>query len=362
MNDNEKERAYKKSKTKLRNIFMIFTAAIIILVVITTILLEYGALSAGWISEKFKQPAWLIAAVSIGITSALTGMGLAVIASRIMLKPIDDLLDGMSKLTNGDYGTRIQYSGPEAIRRVYNEFNALAQELQNVEILRSDFVNNFSHEFKTPIMSINGLIGLIKNKDLPKEKQVEYLEIIEEETNRLSLMTTNILNMTKLENQALLTDAHRYNVSEQIRVCVLMLEKRWTQKALSLSMDFDEFYINANEDLMKQVWLNILDNAVKFSNDGGEMDINISEKDGNISVSIGNTGPDIAEEDRDKVFNKFYRGKKTNNESGNGIGLSIVKKIIDLHKGSVSFDTSDGKTVFTVTLPVERGIYDAMTV
>lgn len=222
-----------------------------------------------------------------------------------------------------------------------------------MEIIQSDFVNNFSHEFKTPLMSINGLIGLMKNNDLPREKQIEYLNIIEEETGRLSLLTTNVLNLTKLENQGILADKHKYNVSEQIRCSVLLLEREWTAKQLDLSMDFDEYFIDANEDMMKQVWLNILDNAVKFADEGGKLCVDIHKnEDGMLLVKIGNSGSVISESDREKIFNKFYQADKTHSKSGNGIGLSVVKRIVELHKGTVSVACEDGMTVFAVALPL----------
>ena len=264
---------------------------------------------------------------------------------------MNDMVYGMSKLAKGEYDTRLEFHGPEVIKRIYKSFNALAQELGGMEILRSDFVNNFSHEFKTPIMSINGLIGLIKNNELPREKQIEYLNIIEEETDRLAMITTNVLNMSRLENQGILTDRKKYNVSEQIRMCVLLMERQWTLKKLNLTMDFDEYTVNANEEMLKQVWLNLIDNAVKFSNEGGELSVDVLRGDEGVVVKIGNTGKEIDEKDKEKIFNKFYRTDDSHSVSGNGIGLSIVKSIVDLHGGKVSVGREDDKTVFTVTLP-----------
>ena len=142
-------------------------------------------------------------------------------------------------------------------------------------MLHYDFINNFSHEFKTPIASINGLITLLKNKKLPENKKIQYLNIIEEEAERLISMTSNILNLSKVENKSILKDVENYNLSEQIRNCILLLEKKWSRKHLSLSLDFDEYYIDANIDMMKQVLVNLLDNAIKFADDKTELKVAI---------------------------------------------------------------------------------------
>lgn len=323
------------------------------IVVAITILLEWAVMSTGWIDATFQQAAWAIVAVAVGFVSILAGIGLSLLASRIIMRPMNDLLDGMHRLSMGEFDTRITYNkGPSDIQKIYDGFNALAQELKSVEIFRSDFINNFSHEFKTPVNSINGLIGLLKEKDLPREKQLEYLAVIEEETRRLSLITTNILDLSKLDNQGILTNMTEYNVSEQIRMCVLFLEKQWTQKNLNLSMDFDDYTISADEDMMKQVWFNLLDNAIKFSNEGGELGVAIQKADDALLVKIYNDGPEIPEADRERIFGKFYQTDKTHSQYGNGIGLSIVKRIVELHEGTVSAGRENDKTVFTVAIPM----------
>ncbi len=348
MSNTTQEIQYAKPKKKLRNYFIIGTALVMAFIIVTTVILEWLVSRFGWFEDE-----QIFQYVAIGLTGSITGVILFYFTSNIILRPINTILDGMSKLSEGKYDSRLNYREGSIVEPIYNSFNSLAQELQNVEIIQSDFVNNFSHEFKTPLMSINGLIGLMKNNDLPREKQIEYLNIIEEETSRLTLLTTNILNITKLENQEILADKHKYNISEQVRMCVLLLERQWTQKRLNLTMDFDEFFIDANEDLMKQVWLNILDNAVKFADDGGALSVNIGKNNnGMLFVKIGNSGTIISESDCEKIFNKFYQADKTHAKSGNGIGLSIVKRIVELHKGAISVARENDMTVFTVTLPL----------
>ncbi|MCH5158204.1 MAG: HAMP domain-containing histidine kinase [Clostridiales bacterium] len=340
---------YKESKRTIRNAFIIGAIIIVTLVSVITLLLD--RLYLEYAVDELGATSWIVAIIVIAMTGIISGAALSYLAGSIYLKPINDIIDGMGKLAEGKFDTRLSYKGPGDIESIYRGFNALAKQLQNVEILRSDFINNFSHEFKTPIMSINGFISLLKSKDLPREKQIEYLNIIEEETQRLAMITTNILNLTKYESQEIITDKTEYNVSEQIRMCVLLLERNWTQKKLKLSMDFDDTTLEANEDMMRQVWINLLDNAIKFAFEEGELEIDVTSQGGKIAVKIADTGPDIPEEYREKIFGKFYQIDESHSIAGNGIGLSIVKRIVDLHDGTVSVGREGDKTVFTVELP-----------
>lgn len=343
------EPLYSKSKRSIQNAFIIGATVVVSIVAVIAVVMEWAFIESGWMEDW--ETSWLVPGVVISVSVIIAGVSLSLLASRFYLKPFNDIVDGMDQLGKGKFDTRIGIKGWTEMVPVYESFNSLARELQSVEILRSDFINNFSHEFKTPIQSINGLIGLMKNNELPRAKQIEYLKIIEEETDRLSFITTNILNMSKIENQGILTDKKAINVSEQIRMCVLLLERRWTQKKLELSMDFDENVVTANEDMLKQVWINLLDNAIKFANEGGALAVDLSKNDGMLTVKIGNTGPEIDEKDREKIFNKFYQVDVSHSRSGNGIGLSIVKQIVELHGGKVSCGRENDMTVFTVVLP-----------
>lgn len=337
-----------KSLKKLRWTLILTVGIVLIIAIGVALLLEYLLISTNVITEEMISNSWLLVVLIFGVTSFITGTLLFVFAGRFILNPINKLLDGMNKLSNGQYDTQIEIN---AFPQITKSFNKLAKELQNVQILRQDFINNFSHEFKTPIVSIKGLIGLMKTKKLSKEKEREYLEIIDEEINRLSLITTNVLNFSKLDNQEILTEYSSYNVSEQIRRIVLLFERQWTNKNLTFKLDFDEFTVDGNEDMLKEVWVNLIDNAIKFSNENTEIEINVVKNDNFIVVTVSNEGVKILDEDKDKIFNKFYQADKSYSKTGNGIGLSIVKKIVSLHKGMVGVDNINNKTVFTVKLP-----------
>ena len=205
----------------------------------------------------------------------------------------------MNRLARGEYKSRIEFEGilskNPSVKEMTDSINKMAEELENTEVLRSDFVNNFSHEFKTPIVSISGFAKLLKTENITEEQRREYLDIIEEESRRLSAMATNVLNLTKVENQTILTDVSSFNLSEQIRTCVLILEDKWTAKQIDLQLDFDEISVVGSEELLRQVWLNLLDNAIKFSYPNTTIGIRTwIEDEKSISVDVANTGSSIS--------------------------------------------------------------------
>lgn len=291
----------------------------------------------------------------LAVMSIPVGVIVAAMVSKFPLKPIRNLIDGMDALASGDFSSRVNVG---AIMKRYpsyvgvaDSFNKMAEQLENTEMLRSDFVNNFSHEFKTPIVSIAGFAKLLKRGNLTEEQRQEYLNAIEEESLRLSAMATNVLSLTKVENQTILSDVTGFNLSEQIRSCVLLLERKWTEKDLELNLEFDEHTIRANEELLKQVWINLLDNAVKFAPRGHTVQVGIHEEKDIIRVDIANTGSQISPEKQKLIFNKFYQGDESHTTPGNGVGLAVVRRVVDLHGGTVTVTSREEVTKFTVTLP-----------
>ena len=291
--------------------------------------------------------------------SLVLGSVLAFTSSRIPLKPINTLVDTMNRVAKGDFKARLAFGRTLSTHPVFQEitasFNTMAEELENTEMLRSDFINNFSHEFKTPIVSIAGFARLLSHTEVPEEQKKQYLRSIEEESIRLSLMATNVLQLTKLENQTILTNVSRFNLSEQVRSAVLLLENKWEKKELELSIDFEEYQIEADEELLKEVWINLLDNAVKFTPERGMIALDIVDMGDAYAVKIGNTGEEIPKEKQEKIFQKFYQADESHTVHGNGIGLAIVQRIALLHKGRVTVESRDGENVFTVFLPKKQG-------
>ena len=286
--------------------------------------------------------------------SLLIGTVLMAISGRFALRPIRSLIAQMQRLASGALETRLEFHEPYSHIPAYAElsdgFNKMAQELQNTELLRSDFINNFSHEFKTPIVSIAGFAKLLKRGNLTEQQRTEYLEIIEQESMRLSDMATNVLNLTKIENQSILTDQTEYNLSEQLRAGILLLERKWSRKGLQWQLELGEHRIMANEELMKQVWINLLENAIKFSPENGTIGVTVAQRAGRLSVSVRNAGETIPPEEQEKIFRKFYQADTSHSSEGNGIGLAIVKRVVELHQGTVEVRSENGGTTFTVTL------------
>ncbi len=332
-------------------IFVILVASCVLAIAVVYVLSLLGWMPS--LDESASSVLRLL--LYMGLISLVLGGILSFLAARIPMKSATRAIDTINRLAKGEFSARMSFEDPiqshPAIREMTESFNLMAQELEQTELLRSDFVNNFSHEFKTPIVSIAGFAKLLRRGNLTQAQKEEYLAIIEEESLRLADMATNMMYLSKVENQTILTDRTRFNLSEQLRSCVLLLESKWSGKNLMPDLEFGEYPITANEELLKQVWINLLDNAIKFSPNQGELPVRIQPEAGQLAVSITNYGVEIPEDKQDKIWNKFYQGDESHASHGNGIGLAVVKRIVQLHGGSVAVFSRDGITTFTVKLP-----------
>ena len=328
-------------------IFVMQVLAVGISAVVVTVLARTGCLRHGETDRVV---------VFMALISVVLGAMITAFSSLIFLRPVNRLISQMNRLAQGDFRARLTFGKPlsdhPTFRQISMSFNKMAQELENTEMLRSDFVGNFSHEFKTPIVSISGFAKLLKRGGLTEAQRQDYLTIIETESLRLAAMATNVLDMTKVENQTILTDVTRFNLSEQIRGCLLLLlEGKWRNQEVEFSLEFGEHMIMANQELLKHVWINLLDNAIKFTPQGGTVGVEIQERGEALAVTVRNTGSRIAPDQLEKIFHKFYQADESHSAEGNGIGLALVKKIVQLHEGEVSVESGDEDTAFTVTLP-----------
>lgn len=347
-----------KERKQRLSLLLLFAGVVLALLIVTTlivsavilILIDRGALQLGSTPVNGGK---LFG--NLMLWSLLIGSILAFITLRFPLKPFNRILNAIKRLSEGDFSTRLQFHGLlsryPAVVELSDSFNKMASELEQTELLRSDFINSFSHEFKTPIVSIAGFAKLLKRGNLTEEKRSEYLDAIEEESVRLSQLATNILNLTNVENQSILTNIVRFNLSEQIRISALVLEGKWMRKHIDLLLPNEEFFTTGNAELLEQVWINLLDNAIKFSPEYGVIDVQIKNDADRISVSVSNVGEPIPEKSMEHIFNKFYQADESHATEGNGVGLAVVKKIVDLHNGEVTVQCRDGKTTFAVSLP-----------
>jgi len=284
------------------------------------------------------------------ITTLAASMG------RSKLKPINDLVQAMREVSQGDFSVRVETEDVTGdMGRLVSSFNDMATELGGLELFRKDFINNFSHEFKTPIVSIKGFARQLERDDLTEAQRREYLSIIISESDRLANMSGNVLLLSKLENQNIVTDKTVYRLDEQLRKCILLMEKQWTAKELELDLDMDEVEFKGNEEMVQHVWVNLLGNAIKFSPQGGTLSVHLRRQGRRAVVSVRDAGPGMDEATLRRIFEKFYQGDTAHAAEGNGLGLSLVKRIVDLCQGSIAVDSAPGAgSTFTVELPIEN--------
>ena len=340
-------------RSRLSSVYMTLLV-FLIGVIITSGLLAAASyallLLVGILANPFARLVTMPVLLIIFITTLAAGMG------RGKLKPINDLVRAMRDVSQGDFSVRVDDTDvPGDMGELVNSFNDMASELGGLELFRKDFINNFSHEFKTPIVSIKGFARQLERDDLTEEQRREYLDIIISESDRLANMSGNVLLLSKLENQNIVTDRTVYRLDEQLRKCILLMEKQWTQKDLELDLDLDEVEYLGNEEMMQHVWVNLLNNAIKFSPRGGTLAVSLKHSARAIEVRVRDDGPGMDDITRRRIFEKFYQGDTAHAAEGNGLGLSLVKRIVDLCRGSVEVDSAPGEgAAFTVRLPLEE--------
>ena len=238
----------------------------------------------------------------------------------------------------------------DEIGSLIESFNTMTRELGSVEMLRSNFISDISHEFKTPLTAIEGYAKLLEGDCSPEERR-EYVGTITDETRRLSVLVANILMINRLDKGNIPSERHPVRIDEQIRHALALCEAGWTGKNLELDLELDEIYFAGYESLLMQVWANLIDNAVKFSPDGGRISLALHQKGGRVVFVICNDGDNIPEESRPHLFEQFYKADLSRGGEGNGLGLSIVKRVAELHGGEVSVENLPGSGVrFTIFL------------
>lgn len=290
--------------------------------------------------------------VVTALLCATIGSTLMFFATKFISKPIQNLSNITKEIAKGNFDAQIQYESNDEIGILAKNFNLMTQELKNIEYLRKDFIRNVSHEFKTPIASIQGFVEIIKQKNLSQEKFDEYTDIIIEETKRLNNLSSNILRLSKLDNQIIQNKKTTFSLDEQLRKTILLFEDQWTKKNLDLEINLEKVKYVGDEELVLQLWINLIGNAIKFSHDNGTVYITLNQNDKAIVVEIRDEGIGIYEESRHRIFEKFYQADTSRSEEGNGLGLAIVKRIIEIFNGTINFESKEGVgTCFTVTLP-----------
>jgi len=303
-------------------------------------------------SDMFKTVSvatrWVLI-ISVAISILLT----LIVVKRIV-KPIKQLNRATREVAQGNFEVKVSHSGDDEMGDLVRNFNVMTQELKNIEYLRKDFVSSVSHEFKTPIASISGFAKVLKNNQLDETQRMEYTEIIINETERLSKLSSNLLRLSSLENQLIIDRSKGFELDEQIRRTILLLEPKWSAKMLEFELELEPIIFYGDEELLQNVWINLLDNAIKFSNKHGKLYIKTSKQTHFITVEITDYGAGMNVSTTKRIFEKFYQGDSSHKSDGNGLGMSIVKRIVDLYSGMIHIQSApDEGTTFIVKFPIK---------
>lgn len=288
------------------------------------------------------------------IAGIIAGVITLIFVSKMVARPIVSLNEAMKKVSQGDFTPKLDShsSGIHEIRESYESFNRMTKELASTEILQTDFVSNVSHEFKTPINAIEGYTMLLQDT-VVSEEQNEYVEKILYNTKRLSELVGSILLLSKLENKGIQNRFEFFCLDEQIRKAIVSLEHKWTAKNIEFDVDMETIVYRGNESLLYHVFANLIDNAIKFNREGGKITVRLEKRETNIVFSVSDEGPGIDDNAKHHIFDKFYQANNSHSGEGNGLGLALVKRILDIHKGSIEVNNNEDGIgcTFTVTLP-----------
>lgn len=329
------------------------------------IMLVSGIFSGGTVTAIYlinpkllsgKMTPLLLVMISIPV-SILLGTFFSIIVSKQILRPVDDLISATEEIARGNFSIEvpIRYKKNQ-FSRLITSFNKMVRELSGIEIFRNDFINNFSHEFKTPLISIRGFARELQREDLSRSEREDCIRIITEACDRLTGMTSSVLLLSKLENQQFVTDRESFDLAEQLRGCILLLEKQWAKKNIALELQLDDVPYSSNAEMTAHIWQNLLSNAIKYCPEtGGVITVTCRKVREGVEVSVRDNGIGMSPETVSHIFEKFYQGDTSHKAEGNGLGLSLVHRIVQLIGGSVTVRSAPGEgSTFLVLLPQDH--------
>ena len=360
-----KEKIFGAKRTIQRGMVIQLSIAIILVIILSAISLyifTHQAIAKYMVfnidTETARNELWKIFRLGIWIivvNTILISFAIIRISTKILAEPLKKTIEATKKVAEGDFTVRLETKRDDEIKELVDNFNIMVEQLGKTEILQKDFIDNVSHEIKTPINSIQGFTKLLDDNNLSEQERKEYINIILEETNRLLKLSNNILKLAKLQHQDKIINNEEINLSEQIKKAVLLLEPKWKDKNINFSVDAKEVYFYGDEDLLFQVWTNILDNAIKFSNENGKISVKISVAQDKISVSIKDNGIGMDSEELGMIYTRFYQIDKSHSGEGSGLGLAIVKRIVEISNGEINVQSEKGKgTTFAIILPQKK--------
>lgn len=291
---------------------------------------------------------WIIGGICM--TAAL------VTAYFIMTKvfePLERLSEASKQIAKGNFDVEVAYSGDiEELGSTIENFNVMVKELNSVEIMRNDFVADVSHEFKTPLSAITGYATFLQDTDLTQDEKEEYIRKIFFNVDKLNDLTENILRLSKLEHQQFLDVTEEYRLDEQLREVIVLLEPKWSRKNIGLDLELPEVVYNGQKGLLIQVWINVIENAIKYSDENGMIRVYLKENDDNYEVLVSDNGIGMSEQTQQHMFDKFYQADTSRKAQGNGLGLALCKEIIDKCNGKIIVESELGVgSVFIIQLP-----------
>ena len=344
-----------KIKQVKRSLALWVTGFVFLCLLSSSILTVLVAGIIEWSGNQLDDLSTLIYLLIALAVSCLIGTIIASILSNLVTKQASILNESINKVANGDFNIELETPKNKVLKETIENFNKMVKDLKSVAMLRNDFISNFSHEFKTPIVSINGFAEVLRdNKNLSQEQREEYLQIIIDESARLSKLSQNTLLLSKLETQSSVLDKNKYFLDEQIRQIVLLLHNELVNKNVNIKLKLNKLPYFANENLFHHVWLNIINNALKYAK--SKITITSVKQENQYIIKIEDDGLGVNQETLKHIFEKYYQGENSSVSSmGNGLGLSIAQKIIHLHNGKIEAQSIYGKNmIFLIYLPLNN--------
>lgn len=344
----------------LRRIYQYVLFFLLIAFVVTcTMILFLSILSREWnvsFTLESMRSAAGITFVNVFVLSLLF-LVIDIVRRRLTTDRITKhIRDALREITKGNFSVRISEKGyvglDEHYREIIDCINRMAEELGSVETLRTDFISNVSHEMKTPLSVMQNYGTLLEEPGLGEEKRLEYARAIIDTSRRMTTMITNILQLNRLENQKIFPEGKEYSLSEQLTLSLLQYENVWEQRNIEIETDIeDDVMIRADENLLSLVWNNLLSNAFKFTPDGGKVSLALKSESGSAVVTVGDSGIGMTKETGAHIFEKFYQGDRSHASQGNGLGLALVKRIVDIMTGEITVESTLGRgSTFTVKM------------
>jgi signal transduction histidine kinase len=293
--------------------------------------------------DRFPQNSNFIwTAVTLLVTLLLVGSVLILVAARYLVRPLKMMTNAATRMSEGDFSVRLPARRGDELGELAEGMNKMALSLSQLEVMRQDFVSNVSHEIQSPLTSIGGFAEALRSEEVTEAERERYISIIKQESMRLSRLSENLLNLASLDSQQHPFHPESYRLDRQLRDVVLACEPHWIAKRQTVELLMEETTITADRDQLNQVWMNLLSNSMKFTPEDGKISCFLTEQDGFAVVRITDTGIGISEEDRERVFERFYKGdvSRDRSQGGSGLGLSIAHKIANIHGGNITLDPS----------------------